>query len=51
MVLDLSNYTAKKLEPAKGVDISNLPAKIDFIVLKTEVYKLAISKLVNGQTE
>ena len=51
VVLDLSNYTAKKLEPAKGVDISNLPAKIDFIVLKTEVYKLAISKLVNGQTE
>ena len=46
--LDLSNYATKKeLDHATGVDISDLDAKKDFVVLKAEVEKLDINKLVN----
>ena len=48
VVLDLSNYaTQKELEDAIGIDISNLPAKRDFIALKAELDKLDINKLVS----
>ena len=48
VVLDLSNYATKKeLDHATGVDTSDLSAKKDFIVLKDEVGKLGINKLVN----
>ena len=51
VLLELSNYATKKeLDHAVGVDISNLSAKEDFIVLKAEVDKLGINKLVNVQT-
>ena len=47
-VLDLSNYATKKeLDHATGVDISDLDAKKDFVVLKAEVEKLDINKFVN----
>ena len=46
--LELSNYTTKKeLEHATGDDTSDLTAKKDSIVLKDEVDKLDINKLVN----
>ena len=44
----MSNYATKKeLDHATGVDTSDLSAKKDFIVLKAEVGKLGINKLVN----
>ena len=47
VVLDLSNYaTKKKLDRAKGVDTSDLPAK-KIIALKVQVN---ITKLVNVLT-
>ena len=46
--LELSNYTTKKeLEHATGDDTSDLTAIKDIIVLKDEVDKLDINKLVN----
>ena len=46
--LDLSNYEAKKeLDQATSVDASDLAAKKDLFVMKDEVEKLGISKLVN----
>ena len=51
VVLGLSNYAAKKeLIHGTAVDTSDLAAKNDFIVLKTEVDKLNINKLVNVPT-
>ena len=51
VLLELSNYATKKeLDHAVGVDIYNLSAKEDFIVLKAEVDKLGINKLVNVPT-
>ena len=51
VVLDLWNYiTKKELVNATGVDTSDLAPKKDFIVLKAEVDKLDINKLVNVQT-
>ena len=48
VVLHLSNYATKEeLNHATGVDISDFSAKKDFIVLKAEVDKLDINKLVN----
>ena len=48
VVSDLSNYATKKeLDYATGVDTSDLPAEKDCIVLKAEVDKLDINKLVN----
>ena len=48
VVLGLSNYATKKeLEHATGVDTSDLAAEKDSIVLKAEVDKLGIAKLVN----
>ena len=48
VVLDLSNYATKKeLDQATSVDASDLAAKKDIFVLKDEVEKLGISKLVN----
>ena len=47
----MSNYATKKeLNHAVGVDISDLSAKKDFIVLKDEVDKIGINKLVNVPT-
>ena len=49
VVLHLSNYATKEeLNHATGVDISEFSAKKDFIVLKAEVDKLDINKLVNA---
>ena len=46
--LDLSNYeTKKELDQATSVDASDLAAKKDLFVMKDEVEKLGISKLVN----
>ena len=51
VLLELSNYATKKeLDHAVGVDISDLSAKKDFIVLKDEVDKIGINKLVNVPT-
>ena len=51
VVLDLSNYDLKKeLEPATGVDTSDLADKKDFIGLKAEFDKLDINKLTNVST-
>ena len=51
VVLDLSNYAIKdKLNDAADVDTSNLAAKSNFVVLKSEVEKLDISKFVNVPT-
>ena len=50
IVLDLSNFAAKKLKHATGIDTSDLSAKKDFIVLKAEVNKLDINNLVNVPT-
>ena len=51
IVLDLPNYaTEKELDHATGVDTSDLAAKKDFIVLKAEVDKLYINKLVHFPT-
>ena len=48
VVLDLSNYATKKeLDQATSVDASVLAAKKDIFVLKDEVEKLGIRKLVN----
>ena len=50
-VLDLSNYATKKeLDRATGVDTSDLAAEKYVIVLKTEVTKLNINKLVHVPT-
>ena len=47
-LLDLSSYTTEKeLKDATGVDKSDLAAKKDFIVLKTEVYMLDLKNLSN----
>ena len=51
VALDMSNYAAKKeLDHVTGVYISDLAVKKDFTVLKAEVHKLDINKLVNVQT-
>ena len=51
VVLDLSNYlTKKELKHPTGVDTSDWAAKKDFTVLKVEVDKLDINKLVNVPT-
>ena len=51
VVLDLSNYAIKdKLNDAADVDTSNLAAKSNFVVLKSEVEKLDINKFVNVPT-
>ena len=51
VALDMSNYAAKKeLDHVTGVDISDLAVKKDFTVLKAEVHKLDINKLVNVRT-
>ena len=51
VVLDLSNYATKKeLDHATGVDTSDVAAKKIFIILRTEVDKLDINKLVNVLT-
>ena len=51
VVLDLSNYATKKeLDHATGVDTSDVAAKKNFIILRTEVDKLDINKLVNVLT-
>ena len=51
VVLDLSNYAKEKeLNHATGVKTSDLAAKKDFIVLKTESDKLGINKFVNVPT-
>ena len=51
VVLGLSNYAAKKeLIHGTAVDTSDLASKNDFIILKTEVDKLNINKLVNVPT-
>ena len=51
VVLDLSNYAIKdKLNDAADVDTSNLAAKSNFVVLKSEVEKLDIYKFVNVPT-
>ena len=49
VVLDLSNYAAKKINDATGIETSNLAAKNDFIALKAEVDKLYINELVMFQ--
>ena len=49
VVLDLSNYAAKKINDATGIETSNLAAKNDFIALKTEADKLYINELVMFQ--
>ena len=47
----MSHYATKKeLEHAAGIDISDLAAKKDFVVLKAEVDKLDINKLVHVST-
>ena len=47
----MSNYgTKKELDHATGVDTYDLAAKKDFIVLKIEVDKLDINKLINVPT-
>ena len=51
VVLQLSNYaTRKDLEHATGIDTSDVAAKKDFAVLKAEVDKQEINKLVNVPT-
>ena len=53
VILDFSNYATNKeleLDHASCVDTSDLAAKKDFIVLKSEVDKLNINKLVNVPT-
>ena len=51
VVLDLSNYATKtELDHAASVYIFDLPARKDFIALKSEVDKLDINKLVNVPT-
>ena len=51
VVLDLSNFvTKKKLEHAAGVDTFNWAAKKDFVVLRAQIDKLGINKLVNVPT-
>ena len=51
VVLDLSNYATKKeLDHATGVDTSDVAAKKKIIILRTEVDKLDINKLVNVLT-
>ena len=51
VVLDLSNHATKKeLDHVTGVDTSDLAAKNFFIVLKSKVVKLDITKLVNVPT-
>ena len=50
VVSDLSNYATKKTEHGIGVDTSDLAAKRGFNVLKIEVDKLSIKKLVNFPT-
>ena len=48
----MSNYATKnELEHATGVDISNIAAKSDFIVLKVEINKLDTNKLINALTD
>ena len=49
VVLDLSNYAAKKINDATGIETSNLAAKNDFNALKTEADKLYINELVMFQ--
>ena len=47
--MDLTNSATKKeLNDVTGVDASNLAAKRDFNVLKTEVDKLDINKFFNN---
>ena len=46
VLLDLSNYTTKKLEHTAGADAPNLTAKKDFVTLKAQVEKLGINKLL-----
>ena len=52
VLLDLSNYATKKelIHSTAVVDTSDLAAKNDFMVLKTEVDKLNINKHVNVPT-
>ena len=50
VVLDLSNYAIKDKLNAADVDTSNLAAKSNFVVLKSEVEKLDINKFVNVPT-
>ena len=51
VVLDLTNYgTKKELGHATGVDTSDLAANKDFIMLKAEVDKQEINKLINVPT-
>ena len=47
VVVNLSNYAAKKLNHATGVDISDFAVKKYFTALKTEVDKSDIIQLVN----
>ena len=47
----MSNYATKnELENVTGVDTSNLAAKRYFIVLKPEMDKLDVNKLINAST-
>ena len=42
-MLELSNYASKKeLKNGTRVDISNSAAKIDFIALNADIYRLGI---------
>ena len=50
VVLELLNYTTKKLEKATSVDTSNLAVKSNFTALKNEVDKLHINELGNFPT-
>ena len=51
VLLDLSNYaTNKELEHVTRVDTSDLAVTKDFIILKAEVGKLEINKLVKAPT-
>ena len=51
VVLDLTNYgTKKELGHAARVDTSDLAANKDFIMLKAEVDKQEINKLINVPT-
>ena len=46
----MSNYATEKEFRHAGVETSNLPAKIGFIVLKAKIDRLDINKLVNVPT-
>ena len=46
----MSNYATEKEFTHAGVETSNLPAKIGFIVLKAKIDRLDINKLVNVPT-